>query len=49
MMRIGIGNLLGAYIDAYHRFADYEIKSTEVPEQTAAAMLDAIKNHRYGE
>ncbi len=35
-------------IDAYHRFADYEIKSTEVPEQTVAAMLDAIKNHRYG-
>ena len=36
-------------IDAYHRFADYEVKSTEIPEQTAQAMLDAIKNHRYGE
>ena len=36
-------------IDAYHRFADYEIKSTEIPEQTAAAMLEAIKHHRYGE
>ena len=36
-------------IDAYHRFADYEVKSTENPEQTAAAMLNAIKHHRYGE
>ena len=36
-------------IDAYRRFADYEIKSTENPDLTASAMLDAIKNHRYGE
>jgi len=36
-------------IDAYRRFADYEIKSTENPTLTTAAMLDAIKNHRYGE
>ncbi len=35
-------------IDAYHRFADYEIKSTENPEQTAALMLACIQNHRYG-
>lgn len=35
-------------IDAYHRFADYEIHGTESPERTAEAMLAAIKNHRYG-
>ena len=34
-------------IDAYHRFADIEIKSTEVPELTAKAILDALSKHRY--
>ncbi len=35
-------------IDAYRRFADYAIKSTEIPEQTAAEMLAVIERHRYG-
>ena len=35
-------------IGAYHRFADYEVKSTENPEQTASNMLAIIQNHRYG-
>lgn len=35
-------------IDAYHRFADYELKSTENPALTASRMLECIQNHRYG-
>ena len=35
-------------IDAYHRFADHEVKTTENPAQTVAIMLAIIQNHRYG-
>ena len=34
-------------IDAYHRFADYKIQSTEIPEQTATEMLAVINRHRF--
>ena len=40
--------LYAARRDAYERFADLHIQSTEIPEQTADAMLAAL-NERKGE
>ena len=42
-----IHELYAARIGAYHRFADIEVKSTEIPERTAKAMLDALVGYRY--
>ena len=35
-------------IDAYRRFADHTVKSTECPEQTATVMYNLIQNHHFG-
>ena len=39
--------LYKARIDLYHRFADIELRSTEIPEKTADAMLASLVGYRY--
>lgn len=39
--------LYAARIDKYHRFADVEVKSTEIPEKNADAVLQALDGFRY--
>ncbi len=39
--------LYEARIDKYHRFADIEVRSTEVPEKTVDAILNALVGYRY--
>ena len=41
-----IDALYAARKDAYKRFSDLKIKSTEIPEQTAREMLEALKNFK---
>ncbi len=40
-----VEELYQARKDAYERFADLRIQSTEIPEKTAEAMLNALKAH----
>ncbi|MBE6550330.1 MAG: AAA family ATPase [Ruminococcaceae bacterium] len=42
-----VQELYAARIDKYHRFADIEIKSTEIPDKTANAVLEALDGFRY--
>jgi shikimate dehydrogenase len=42
-----VKELYAARIDKYRRFADIEIKSTEIPEKTADAVLTALCGFKY--
>ena len=45
--KMPVSELYAARIDKYHRFADIEVKSTEIPEKTANAILDALVGYVY--
>lgn len=42
-----VRELYAARIDKYHRFADIEVKSTEIPEKTVDAILASLVGYRY--
>lgn len=42
-----VEELYNARIDAYHSFADIEIKSTEIPEKTAELIISSLNGYRY--
>ena len=42
-----VQELYAARIDKYRRFADIEVKSTEIPEKTAEVVLNSLDGFRY--
>ena len=45
---VPIEELYARRIDAYHRFADMEVRSTEIPEKTAENMISELNVADYG-